>query len=100
VKLFKRYFELTAWTSALVLLALMDPATNSHYSFCIFKFTGIKYCPGCGLGHSISFLFHGDLRGSFSAHPLGIFAVAVILFRIYKLSSLHIFSHSKKYNYG
>jgi len=98
--LFKKYFELTAWISALVLLALMDPATNSHYSFCIFKFIGIKYCPGCGLGHSISFLFHGDLRGSFSAHPLGIFALIVITFRIYKLSSLHIFSHSKKYIYG
>jgi hypothetical protein len=100
MKLFKRYFELTAWISALVLLALMDPATNSHYSFCIFKFIGIKSCPGCGLGHSISFLFHGDLRESFSAHPLGIFAVVVILFRIYKLSSLHIFSQHKKYNYG
>jgi hypothetical protein len=100
VKLFKRYFELTAWTSALVLLALMDPATDSHYSFCMFKFIGISYCPGCGLGHSISFLFHGNLRESFSAHPLGIFAVLVILFRIYKLSSLHIFPHFKKYNYG
>jgi len=100
VKLFKRYFELTAWTSALVLLALMDPATDSHYSFCMFKFIGISYCPGCGLGHSISFLFHGNLRESLSAHPLGIFAVLVILFRIYKLSSLHIFPHFKKYNYG
>ncbi|MEO5909030.1 MAG: DUF2752 domain-containing protein [Ginsengibacter sp.] len=100
MNLFKRYSELTAWILALALLALMDPATNAHYSFCIFKFIGIKYCPGCGLGHSISFLFHGDLYKSFSAHPLGIFALIVILIRIYHLSFLHIFSHFKKYNYG
>lgn len=98
--LFRRYFELTAWIVALVLLATMDPGTSTHYSFCIFKFIGIPFCPGCGLGHSISYLFHGDIRASFSAHPLGIFALAVILFRIYKLSSLHIFSHLQTNNYG
>jgi len=100
VKLFKRYFELTVWIIALILLASMNPSTDIHNSFCIFKFLGINFCPGCGLGHSISYLFHGDLKASFSAHPFGIFAVAVILFRIYKLSCLHIFSHFKKYNYG
>lgn len=74
----------------------MDPGQSTHYSFCLFKFLGIPFCPGCGLGHSISFLLHGNLYASFSAHPLGIFAVPVILFRIYKLSRIHIFSHSKK----
>jgi len=98
--LFQRYFELTAWVSALILLALMDPCTSPHYSFCIFKFLGFRYCPGCGIGHSISYLFRGDFRASFSAHPLGIFALAVIIYRIYKLSTIHIFSHLKKVNYG
>jgi len=78
----------------------MNPTTDVHYSFCFFKFLGIKFCPGCGLGHSISFLFHGDLQRSFSAHPLGIFAVAIILHRIYKLFFIHIFSHYQKHNYG
>jgi hypothetical protein len=100
VKLFfQRYFELTAWTAALISLAFMNPGAT-HYSFCIFKFLGIHFCPGCGIGHSISYLFHGDIRASLSAHPLGIFALAVILFRIYKLSSIQIFSHFKKTNYG
>lgn len=98
--LFRQYFELTVWISSLVLLALMDPTTDVHYSFCIFKFLGIQFCPGCGLGHSISFLFHGDWQQSFSAHPLGIFAVAVILHRIYKLSVIHIFSHFQNQHYG
>lgn len=99
-QLFRQYFELTAWTTALALLALMEPGTDTHYSFCIFKFIGLKFCPGCGLGHSISYLFHGDIHASFSAHPLGIFALVVILFRIYKLSLIHIFSHPQKNNYG
>ncbi|HUZ61922.1 MAG TPA: DUF2752 domain-containing protein [Hanamia sp.] len=98
--LFRRYFELTAWIAALVSLAFMDPSVSPHYSFCIFKNLGFKYCPGCGLGHSISYLFHGNLHASFSAHPLGVFALCVILFRIYKLVSLHIFSQSKTNYYG
>lgn len=98
--LIRRYFELSVWVVALILLATMNPGTDVHYSFCIFKFLGFKHCPGCGLGHSISYLFHGDIRASFSAHPLGIFALAVILFRIYKLSSIHIFSHFQEPVYG
>lgn len=82
------------------MMAMMDPGTSSHYSFCLFKFIGIQYCPGCGLGHSISYLFHGNFKESFNAHPLGLFAVVIILARIYKLSSIHFFSKSKKYNYG
>jgi uncharacterized protein DUF2752 len=97
---FQRYFELSFWITALVLLALMPPGTDVHYSFCIFKFIGIKFCPGCGLGHSISYLFHGDLQASFAAHPMGIFAVPVIAFRIHKLSMLHIFSHTQNHTYG
>ena len=100
MKNLRKYFELTAWIMGLVLLAFMNPGTDTHYSFCLFKFIGIKYCPGCGLGHSISYLFHGNFKASFNAHPLGLFAVIVILLRIYKLSSLHIFPLLKKYSYG
>jgi hypothetical protein len=61
---------------------------------------GFKFCPGCGLGHSISYLFHGDIQESFSTHPLGIFAVIIILCRIYNLFRLNIFSKTIKHNYG
>lgn len=89
---FRKYFEISFWISALVLLAIMPPGTDPHYSFCIFKLLGFSHCPGCGLGHSISYLFHGNLRDSIAAHPLGIFAVLVILYRIFQLCKLHIFS--------
>jgi hypothetical protein len=89
---FRRYFEITFWASALLLLAVMPPGADPHYSFCVFKMLGINFCPGCGLGHSISYLFHGNLQASLSSHPLGIFAVVIILSRIFKLIQLHVLS--------
>ena len=84
-----KYFELIFWVVSISALAIMEPGTDPHYSLCIFKFFGFDFCPGCGLGHSISFLFHGDIKASFASHPLGIFAVVIILSRIYKLLQLH-----------
>lgn len=98
--LFRKYFESTFWISSLVLLAVMPPGTDPHYSFCVFKMLGFHFCPGCGLGHSISYLFHGNIKASISAHPLGIFAVIIILFRIYSLLQLKIFSKNLNNNYG
>src|SRR5687768_2582376 len=90
----KKNIELSVWICALTALAIMPPS-NTGFSFCIFRLMGFENCPGCGLGHAISHLFHGDISASFSAHPLGIFAVAVILIRIYKLIQLH-FNKSKQ----
>ena len=90
---FKRYFELIFWIIAIGTLAIMPPSFNPHYSFCLFKMIGINFCPGCGLGHSISHLFHGNFEASFLAHPLGAFAILIIALRIYKLVQLHIFQN-------
>jgi len=89
-QLFNKYFELVFWIAALIALALTDPTSQAHFSLCPLKAMGFKWCPGCGLGHAISFLFHGDIRRSFHAHWLGIPAVAVILHRIYTLIRQHI----------
>ncbi len=97
---FKHYFELMFWVLALIFLALLYPGTEPHLSLCIFKFLGITFCPGCGLGHSISYLFHGNIRASVSAHPLGIIAVIIILLRIFKLLKIHFFSQIIKNTYG
>lgn len=84
-KYFFQYFELSVWIAALLALSLMNPATSEHYSLCVFRWFGLSFCPGCGLGHSISWLFHGDIARSFNEHPLGIFAVIILLQRIYIL---------------
>jgi len=80
------YFELIFWVLALASLALMDPLAEAHFSLCIFKWLGFSFCPGCGLGHSITWLFHGNVQESFKAHPMGIFALPVIVFRIFALA--------------
>jgi hypothetical protein len=77
------HLEAWFWILALVSLALSTPTHETHFSFCIFKMMGIDFCPGCGLGHSIIFLFHGDFIDSWNTHPLAILAVAVLIHRIF-----------------
>lgn len=77
--------EAIIWMIGLLALALYDPAHQEHASLCIFNNIGFTYCPGCGLGRSISLLFHGDPVASFQAHPLGIIAVAILSHRIIHL---------------
>lgn len=97
---FTPYFELSFWVMALVSLALMNPLAEAHFSLCLFKFLGFRFCPGCGLGHSITWLFHGNVQESFKAHSMGIFALPVILYRIFILAkSRWIFlTHIKQTN--
>ncbi|QHS57864.1 DUF2752 domain-containing protein [Mucilaginibacter sp. 14171R-50] len=85
-KIFNRYFELTFWIVALACLAFTNPAGQSHFSLCPLKALGLTWCPGCGLGHAISYLFRGDIINSFHAHWLGIPVFAVLLYRIYTLA--------------
>jgi uncharacterized membrane protein len=82
---FFRYFELAFWVTAIVLLATADPSAQTHFSLCPLKLLGFTWCPGCGLGHAISWLFHGDLKNSLHAHWLGMPAVILILCRILSL---------------
>ncbi len=76
--------ELIFWIGGLTYLAFMNPS-ETHFSLCPIKNLGFSFCPGCGLGHSISYLFHGQVAKSFHHHPLGIFALVVILRRIFQL---------------
>jgi hypothetical protein len=87
-RLFHQYFELAFWIAGLACLAFTNPTNQTHFTLCPLKLMGFKWCPGCGLGHSISFLFHGDIRNSFRAHWLGIPALGVILYRIYVLARM------------
>jgi hypothetical protein len=81
-KLFNRYFELTFWIAALIALGCSNPAQAGQYTLCPLRLMGFKWCPGCGIGHSIAWLLHGDIRNSFHAHWLGIPALVGIVYRI------------------
>jgi hypothetical protein len=89
-KLFSQYFELVFWISALVALAISNPTAQAHFTLCPLKLLGFTWCPGCGLGHSIAFLFHGDIKSSFHAHWLGIPALIILLYRIYQLGRMRV----------
>jgi hypothetical protein len=83
----KANLELFTWITALLLLAFLNPDSD-QVSLCPLHFLGFHYCPGCGLGRSIALLFSGRFAESFSMHPLGFFAVAMIGYRIVQLTRM------------
>ena len=77
-KVFQKYFEIFAFGSGIILLALMDPATVTGPSLCLFDQLGISFCAGEGLGHSISYTFRGQFRNALEANILGPPAIAIL----------------------
>ena len=80
---FLKYIDREAfiWFTGLLYLAF----NHSNFTICPLKLLGLEYCPGCGLGLSIHYLFSFSLKESFNAHPLGSAALIVIIHRIYSL---------------
>jgi hypothetical protein len=78
-------FEAFIWITGLLILAFLHPEDDQHFSLCLFKALGFKYCPGCGLGRSVAFLIQGNFVRSLQAHPLGPFALGILICRIYQL---------------
>lgn len=87
--------EAFIWLAALISLIFHDP-TSAHYTLCPFNNLGWEFCPGCGLGHSISFLFRGEIIKSLDAHPLGIFAVILLSYRIISIFRKNYINHHIK----
>ncbi len=80
-----RHIELIFWIAAMLLLFFMNAEVGID-SFCFFRWLGLNWCPGCGIGHAIHSALHLQLATSFREHPLGIFAVVIIINRIIKLA--------------
>jgi hypothetical protein len=89
--------EALIWTTGLIILALINVEGSSHFTVCPFNNLGTDFCPGCGLGKSIHYLLNMKIDQSLSAHPLGIFAFAVLSRRIYQLLKVSI-SNQKIYH--
>ena len=100
-KLFNKHFEWLAFSIGLVLIASMNPYIDQGSSFCLFEMAGIGFCPGEGLGHSIAFLFRGDLSNALQANVLGPFVAFIILLRIGYLVKTNIINqNSLRETYG
>jgi len=74
--------EAIIWIAGLLFLAFYNSISDNHFSICPIKNLGFAFCPGCGLGESISHLFRLELWESFSSHPLGLFAFIILSQRI------------------
>jgi len=75
-------FEAAVWITGLAYLAFIHIPGETHFTICPIKNLGFDFCPGCGLGNSVSYIFHGDIYNSFLTHPLGLFALIVLAYRI------------------
>jgi hypothetical protein len=89
-------FEALIWIVGLLFLAFINTPANVHFTICPLINLGLDFCPGCGLGSSISYLFRGDFINSFNSHPLGLFALIVLLTRIIHLLKFN-WSRNGKY---
>lgn len=89
--------ELLVWPLALGALYLMDPHGGGP-SLCPLKWLDLRWCPGCGLGHAIHYLLHGNWNASWKSHPLGLFALGVLAYRTFNLlrQQIQTFYHLKK----
>jgi hypothetical protein len=86
-------WEFIFWITALGLLAIAEPhpyGTPHHYTLCPLANLGVDWCPGCGIGRSISQLLHGNVAESWRYHWFGIPAVLIISYRIGILAKLSV----------
>lgn len=95
-KIVNRHFEWVALSLGLLLMAMMNPYTESGFTLCLFENIGITFCPGDGLGHSIAFLVRGEYASAMEANFMGPAAVLVIISRIlYRLHDLFLKRNNK-----
>lgn len=87
--------EAVIWTAGLLFLAFFDFQDKLHFSICPIKNLGFSFCPGCGLGKSISYLFRLEFKESYAIHPLGLIALIVLVYRVISLN----ISAYRKYKY-
>jgi hypothetical protein len=86
MKLFTSYyFEIFIWSFSLIFLAIINPDLSGVFSICPLHFLGFEYCPGCGLGRSVSYFLHLNVAASVQTHILGIPATIIIIHRIINL---------------
>ncbi|MBA4407176.1 hypothetical protein C0389_07880 [bacterium] len=95
-------WEAIFWLAGLTYLLFINPYQTQYFTLCPFHNLGITFCPGCGLGLSISFFYHGDFLNSIRTHPLGIIALILLTVRVVKLfiKTINNYHKSREVIYG
>ena len=78
-------FEALIWTIGLIVVAVGDPTSDTHFTLFWPQWVFGIESPGRGLGHSIGYLFRGDVQASIQTHWLGLPVVAILAHRIVSL---------------
>lgn len=76
--------EWLAWTGALLLPMCIEPGKAEATSLCLFKYLHFPWCPGCGLGNSLAYLYRGELLLSVKTHLMALPALAILGYRWYQ----------------
>jgi hypothetical protein len=95
----RSHLEAFFWLAALIALGTFTPTEEGHSTLCLIRRFDLGFCPGCGLGHSIAWLFRGNISESFHAHPMGVPAVIILIGRIINILKPNISFNRNKY-YG
>lgn len=90
-------FEIFVWLVALVALKFFTHNVDEHFVICPLQRAGFDFCPGCGLGRSMAYALDGYFIAAWQMHPLGIFAVIVILYRIIQLTLKYKILYGQNY---
>ena len=78
-------FEALIWTLGLIVVAVGNPTSETHFTLFWPQWVFGIESPGRGLGHSIGYLFRGDVQTSLQTHWLGLPVVIVLAHRIVTL---------------
>lgn len=84
MKIINKHSEWVVFLAGLLLMATMNPYSTGT-SWCLIDFLGFTYCPGTGLGHSIAFLFRGEIINSLEANLIGPLVVVGLSFRVLQI---------------
>lgn len=77
--------EALLWAAGLLVLAASNPASDFHFTLFWPQWAFGIQSPGYGLGHSVAYLFRGDLASSLDSHLLGVPVVIALTYRIISL---------------
>lgn len=90
--------ELVFWVVALAMLAAAEPLQYghaNHFKLCPLAAMGLEWCPGCGIGRSITHLFHGNIVESWRQHWFGVPALLILIYRIGTLGNANFRNYKK-----
>lgn len=73
------------WAAGLLVLAVSSPSSDFHFTLFWPEWVFGIQSPGYGLGHSVAYLFRGDLANSLDSHLLGVPVVIALTYRIISL---------------